>query len=55
MGPGRNRSCDPWIYSRLHYQLHYAAHDNMGEYFQDLSWIQDFEADLPQNAELGRL
>ena len=30
----------------------------MGESFQDLSWIQDFEADIqsqPQNAEFGRL
>ena len=27
----------------------------MGESFQDYSSIQDFEADFPQNAELGRL
>ena len=26
----------------------------MGESFQDYYWIQDFEADFPQNAELGR-
>ena len=27
----------------------------MGESFQEYSWIQDFEADFPKNAELGRL
>ena len=30
-------------------------YDDMGESFQDYSWIQDFEADFPQKVSLKML
>ena len=44
MGPGRDRTCDPWVCSRTRYRLHY------GDQFQ---FAEEYKHILTDQTALG--
>ena len=52
----------PWTFQKLNSLLkytnkifHLVRNNDMGESFQDYTWIQDFEADFPEKVSLKML